>query len=80
MRPLKLLHKFLKKELDIIHKKRLNAIESCCEALLQGSSLSLTHLGRNIKNKAKEGSNIERVNRLLGNSHLHAELLYFIGR
>lgn len=77
MRPLKLLHKFLKKELSSVHTKRLNAIEACCEALLQGNTLSLTLLGRNIRNKAKEGSNIERVNRLLGNSYLHEEIPLF---
>lgn len=77
MRPIKLLHNFLRKELPFIHKKRLQGIESCCEALIKGNTLSLTHLGRNITNKVKEGSNIERVNRLLGNQHLHEEIPSF---
>ena len=37
----------------------------------------MTHLGRNITNKVKEGSNIERVNRLLGNRYLHEEIPLF---
>ncbi|KTD79447.1 hypothetical protein [Legionella waltersii] len=77
MRPLKLLHSFLQKELPFIHKKRLQGIEACCEALINGNTLSLTHLGRNITSKVKEGSNIERVNRLLGNHHLQEEIPLF---
>jgi len=79
MRPVKLLHNFLMKELQFIHKKRLATIEACCEALIKGNTLSLTHLGRNITSKAKEGSNIERVNRLLANPHLHTEIPLFYG-
>lgn len=77
MRPLKLLHNLFKKELPFIHKKRLNALEDCCVSLISGNTLTLTHLGRNMSGKAKEGSNIERVNRLLGNQHLHEEIPYF---
>jgi hypothetical protein len=77
MRPLKLLHKFLMKELHFVHKKRLATIEACCEALIKGNTLSLTHLGRNMTSEAKEGSNIERVSRFLGNPHLHAEIPLF---
>lgn len=77
MQPLKLLHNFLRKELPFIHQKRSDTIKACCEALIKGNTLSLTHLGRNIPGKAKEGSNIERVNRLLGNPRMHAEIASF---
>jgi hypothetical protein len=74
MQPLKLLHNFLGKELPFIHQKRRDTLKACCEALIKGNTLSLTQLGRNITGKAKEGSNIERVNRLLGNPRMHAEI------
>lgn len=77
MQPFKLLHKLFKKELPFVHKSRINALQACCCALITGNTLSLTHLGRNMIGQAKEGSNIERVNRLLGNHHLQTEIPLF---
>lgn len=44
-----------------------------CEAALNENKLNLTSLGRGISNQNKESSNIQRIDRLLGNGHLQAE-------
>ena len=74
MQPVKLLHKTFKKELPFIYKTRLNSLIDATTALLKGSKLSLTLLGRNISNKATTRSNIKKMDRLLANEHLHKEV------
>ncbi len=43
------------------------------EALLDGNQLSLTQLGRNISGAVAPKHNIKRIDRLLGNPHLHSD-------
>ncbi|WP_252360521.1 hypothetical protein, partial [Escherichia coli] len=38
-------------------------------------TLTLTELGRNLPTKARTKHNIKRIDRLLGNRHLHKERL-----
>src|SRR5690349_15213002 len=73
MQQLALLHKKFAKELPSIHKTRLNCLMSSCITALTTNKLFLTGLGRNAVSKAKTSSNIEKVNRLLGNEHLYRE-------
>jgi hypothetical protein len=73
MQQLALLHKKFSKELPSIHKTRLNCLMSTCITALAVNKLFLTGLGRNVVSKTKTSSNIEKVNRLLGNRHLHCE-------
>ena len=73
MQPMELLHKTLTKELPFIHKIRLNCLMDVCNTATQSHKLYLTGLGRNNLNKNKTGSNIQKVDRLLGNKHLHEE-------
>ena len=55
-------------------KRRLKAVVDCAEALNAGETLSLTALGRNMKNtQTKVKHCIKRVCRLLGNPHLQRE-------
>ncbi len=77
MQQLTLLHKDFAKELPFIHKTRLNSLMSICSAAATSNKLFLTGLGRNISSATKTSSNIEKVNRLLGNKHLHLELSSF---
>jgi len=77
MRPLKLLHKTLKKELPFIHKLRMNTLMTAVQALFEGNKLSLTKLGRSLVSSAKTRSNIKRMDRLLGNEQLQTELPEF---
>ncbi|RRC80278.1 IS4-like element ISVsa5 family transposase, partial [Escherichia coli] len=46
-----------------------------CHALLDCKTLTLTELGRNLPTKARTKHNIKRIDRLLGNRHLHKERL-----
>jgi hypothetical protein len=73
MQPMELLHKTLTKELPFIHKIRLNCLMDVCNTATQSHKLYLTGLGRNNLNTNKTGSNIQKVDRLLGNKHLHEE-------
>jgi len=73
MQQLSLLHKDFSKELPFIHKTRLNCLMSICNTAAITNKLFLTGLGRNHSSATKTSSNIEKVNRLLGNRHLHCE-------
>lgn len=73
MQPIALLHKTFEKELVYIHKTRLNCLIKTCKTAATNNKLYLTGLGRKDTSKTKTSSNIEKVNRLLGNKHLHEE-------
>ena len=77
MQQLQLLHKEFEKELPFIHKTRLNSLMSTCITASTSNTLFLTGLGRGAISKTKTSSNIEKVNRLLGNKHLHRERVAF---
>jgi len=68
----------LKKMCQGIHKKRMISLMNMVEACIHGKKLSLTGLGRAIKNTVYEKHNIKRADRLMGNLHLNQErgLLY----
>ena len=57
------------------YTKRLNSLTLACHALLDCKTLTLTELGRNLPTKARTKHNIKRIDRLLGNRHLHKERL-----
>lgn len=77
MQQMILLHKKFAKELPFIHKTRLNCLMSTCITASTSNKLFLTGLGRGIVSDNKTSSNIEKVNRLLGNKHLHLERASF---
>lgn len=77
MQALALLHKKFAKELPSIHKTRLNCLMSTCITASTHNTLFLTGLGRNALSATKTSSNIEKVNRLLGNKHLSRERTTF---
>lgn len=68
-----LLHKIVQERLPTIHKKRLSSLFTACTSAASDNKLYLTGLGRSISNTNKECSNIQKVDRLLGNGHLQAE-------
>jgi len=70
---LKVLHKKLTQACPFIHQTRLTALVHATSALLVGQRLSLTQLGRNLVSTARVKHNIKRMDRLLGNAHLHKE-------
>lgn len=69
-----LLHGILSKSLPHIHKKRITALLNAVTSLLHGKKLSLTQLGRTMSCRAKERHCIRKMDRLLGNEKLHAEI------
>ena len=72
-----LLHKTFEDKLPQIHKIRLKSLMTTCEAAVSNNKLYLTGLGRSISNTNKECSNIQKVDRLLGNGHLQGERSLF---
>jgi len=73
MHILELLHKTFEEKLPTVHKVRLKSLMTVCKAAIHESKLTLTGLGRAILNTNKECSNIQKVDRLLGNGHLQSE-------
>src|SRR5829696_7607265 len=66
------LHWWLRRACPAIHAGRATAVVTVVEALVLGAKLALTHLGRNLRSTAFAKHSIKRVDRLLGNRHLHA--------
>ena len=56
-----------------MHKTRRLSLFAAIESAINGGSLSVTGLGRNIDNKAKEKHRIKRVDRLCNNINIHRE-------
>ena len=73
MHSLTLLHKNFEAQLPNVHKVRLASLMTVCKSALMDSKLFLTSLGRGISNTNKESSNIQKVDRLLGNGLLQSE-------
>jgi hypothetical protein len=68
-----LLRRWLRRACPAVHAARVSAIATVVEALVLGAKLALTHLGRNLRSAAFAKHSIKRVDRLLGNAHLHRE-------
>jgi hypothetical protein len=68
-----LLHRWLRRACPAVHAARVTAVVTVVEALVLGAKLALTALGRNLRSAAFAKHSIKRVDRLLGNAHLHEE-------
>lgn len=73
MHALKLLHTDLRKALPAVHLRRLKGLLAGVEGLLVGGGLWLSEVGRHVPGRVAEKHKIKRVDRLLGNHHLHQE-------
>ncbi|MCU7961408.1 IS4 family transposase [Shewanella sp. SW32] len=74
MQVLTILHQSLYQHCPEIHQKRLNTLMVACRALINADCLTLTHLGRHIDGTSTHTKHsIKRMDRLLGNPHLHHE-------
>lgn len=71
MRVKQLCHKLLSK--TNIHKKRLAVISEIVETIVIAKTLSVTSIGRKIKNTNQTRSNIRKTDRLYSNKHLYSE-------
>lgn len=72
-----LLHKTFKEKLPEVHLTRLKSLMTVCATAASDNKLYLTGLGRGLSNTNKESSNIQKVDRLLGNGLLQAERALF---
>lgn len=68
-----LLHKTFKEQLPQLYLTRLNSLMTISNTAVSDNKLNLTGLGRSLSNTNKESSNIQKVDRLLGNGILQAE-------
>jgi hypothetical protein len=69
----RLLSQWLSNHTVIGHRARERALVKLVQALLKGSQLSLTQLGRHRARSAYEKHHIKAADRLLANQHLHEE-------
>lgn len=74
MHATQLLHNVLTKSCPQIHTSRLNSLIASVNSLLVGRELTLTSLGRSSLGNTQVKNKIKRVDRLIGNIHLHDEL------
>lgn len=70
-----LLHNTLKKSCPKIHSSRLNSLVSAVNSLLLGKRLTLTGLGRSSPGSTQVKHKIKRIDRLVGNIHIHTEVM-----
>jgi hypothetical protein len=72
-----LLHKTFEEKLPQVHLSRLSSLMTVCSTAVSDNKLNVTGLGRSISNTNKECSNIQKVDRLVGNGLLQAERASF---
>lgn len=74
MHALTILHRILSASLPQIHAKRLTSLLAAVDAVVKGSRLTLSDMGRGLSGPVAVKHNIKRIDRLLGNSALHSEV------
>lgn len=65
---------FFQDALAPLHLYRQKALTDAVSAVINGASLSLTSIGRHLPGQACVKHKIKRIDRLLGNTHLHDEV------
>ena len=75
----KVLHNQLKIACPDVHKVRLTALMAAVGSAVTEHQTTVTALGRNLKSQSKTTTkhDIKRMDRLIGNSHLHQERMVF---
>jgi len=74
MHALTILHRILSTSFPEIHAKRLASLLAAVEAVVTGSRLTLSDMGRGLSGPVAVKHNIKRIDRLLGNDSLHTEM------
>ncbi|OBT07004.1 hypothetical protein A9267_14110 [Shewanella sp. UCD-FRSSP16_17] len=64
----------------LMHKTRRQSLFCTIVSSMNGGSLSITGLGRDIDSKAMEKHKIKRVDRLCSNDHLHRDITFIYTR
>ncbi len=57
----------------LMHKTRRKSLRLSIESAMNGASISITELGRELEGKALEKHKIKRIDRLCSNGHLHRD-------
>ncbi len=75
MKAVELLHENLSIACPSIHSVRLSTLMAAVTSTVKGQQLTVTGLGRNLKSDSQTDTkhDIKRMDRLIGNQHLHAE-------
>src|SRR5512133_3235815 len=73
MRAEEILLRSFERDLEAVHLARVRLVFAAVRALLWSGRLSLTSLGRAIAGSTSPKHGIKRIDRLLGNKHLHVE-------
>jgi hypothetical protein len=73
MHSTRLLQRWLERNTAFMHRCRAASLTAVVGGLLRGGRLTLSHLGRALCGASHTKHKIKRVDRLLGNSHLHRE-------
>jgi hypothetical protein len=68
-----LLQRWLERNTAFMHRRRAASLTAVVGGLLRDGKLTLSHLGRAVCGASHAKHKIKRVDRLLGNSHLHRE-------
>ena len=74
MHAITILHRILSTNFPEIHAKRLASLLAAVEAVVTGSRLTLSDMGRGLSGAVAVKHNIKRIDRLLGNGSLHTEI------
>jgi len=74
MHAITILHRILSTSFPEIHAKRLASLLAAVEAVVSGSRLTLSDMGRGLSGSVAVKHNIKRIDRLLGNDSLHTEI------
>ena len=74
MHVLTILHRIIFTSFPEIHAKRLASLLAAVEAVVLGSRLTLSDMGRGLPGSVSVKHNIKRIDRLLGNRLLHTEV------
>ena len=74
MHAITILHRILSTSFPVIHAKRLASLLAAVEAVVTGSRLTLSDMGRRLTGSVAVKHNIKRIDRLLGNNLLHTEI------
>ena len=74
MHAITILHRIISTSLPEIHAKRLSSLLAAVEAVVSGSRLTLSDMGRGLSGPVAVKHNIKRIDRLLGNDTLHTEM------
>lgn len=73
MHGMELLHRLALQWCPDMHSYRRAGVLASVEAVVRGERLTLTGVGRELSGQASEKHKVKRIDRLLGNRHLHAE-------